>query len=129
MSEETPRWVEVDPWGHPVECAEAVWAAKAAQRPELVEHEAEIRATVRDPDRLYLDWESAVVRAVRSGDPRVAIVHYVSEHRAHGRQAGNLLTVVVKWLGEASAVRGYVHTAYLPNRLQARLQLRWRRPR
>jgi hypothetical protein len=111
-----------------------VWTAKAAQRPELVAHEAEIRATVRDPDRLYVDWESALVRAVRSGDARLAIVHYVSEHRAHGKQAGNLISVVVKWLGDparpddAAAIRGYVHTAYLPNRLQARLQLRWRRP-
>jgi hypothetical protein len=131
VSGERTRWEEIDPWGHPVSCDEAVWATKTATRAELVAHETEIRATVRDPDRLYIDWESSVARALRGGPPQVVMVHYVSEHRAHGKQAGNLLTVVVKWVGEgpeAPSVRGYFTTAYLPGRLQRRLQLRWRRP-
>jgi hypothetical protein len=126
--DERVRWTETDRWGHTVTCDEAVWAEKAGRRAELASHAAEIRATIRDPDRLYLDPASTIERAVRTGVSRLLIVHYVSDHRAHGRQAGNLLTVVVKWLEEEGSVRGYVHTAYLPNALPSRLQLRWRRP-
>ena len=122
------RWEEVDPWGHRVSCDEAVWADKAGRRAELSGHEAEVRATIRDPDRLYFDEASTLERAVRTGARQLAIVHYVSDHRAHGKQAGNLIVVVVKWLGEAGGIRGYVHTAYLPDALQSRLQLLWRRP-
>jgi hypothetical protein len=120
--------VEVDPWGQSITCTESVWAKKAAARAELVAHEEAIRATIRDPDQLYVDGESSAIRAVRSGSDKILRVHYLSEHRAHGRQAGNLLSVVVKWEGEDTAIRGYFTTAYLPNRLQRRLQLRWRRP-
>jgi hypothetical protein len=120
------RWAEVDPFGHTVVCAAAVWEAKVGRRPELALHEEAIRATVREPDRLYLDWESTTRRA-SGGAVSALIVHYVAAGRTHGRWAGNLVDVVVKWLDEDGVVRGYVQTAYLPNRPQRRLQSWWRR--
>jgi hypothetical protein len=127
VSGERPRWVEVDPWGHRVACAESVWATKAGVRAELALHEGEIRATVHDPDRLYLDWASTTRRAV-GGRLSALIVHYVTEGRTRGKWAGNLIDVVVKWLDEGDEVRGYVHTVYLPGQVRPRLQLWWRRP-
>jgi hypothetical protein len=63
------RWSEVDPFGHTVVCAAAVWEAKAGRRPELALHEEAIRATVREPDRLYLDWESTMRRRPGARSP------------------------------------------------------------
>lgn len=130
-SEEQPvRWAEVDRWGTRVTCAEAVWARKTATRLELVAHEAAVRETVRDPDRLYLDTEATFSRRLRTGRQDVEIMHYVSEHRTQGRQAGNFVVVVVKWLGRSSTTgaRGYVTTALLPGRLKSGLHLLWERP-
>jgi hypothetical protein len=121
------RWTEVDPWGHSVSCDEPTWAKKSKQHPELVHHEAEIRATIRDPDRLYHDRLGTFSRSLNSGRNDLRIVHYVAERRAHGRQAGNFISVVVKWLNEAGVINGYVHSMYVPDALQPRLQLMWRR--
>ena len=96
-------------------------------RTELTLHEEEIRATVRDPDRLYLDWESTARRVV-GGTVSTLIVHYVSAGRARGKWAGNLIDVVVKWLDEGGTVGGYVQTIHLPGAIRPRLHLWWSRP-
>lgn len=89
-------------------------------RPELASHEAEIRATISNPDALFLDLVPRTSRLERT-----LVVHYVSHGRTHGKQSGNFICVVVKrFLPSTDA---YVSTVILPSDIQPRLQLVWER--
>jgi hypothetical protein len=127
---EDVRWEETDPLGYRVVCTEATWADKVAARAELADHEQAVRDTIRDPDYIYLDVEGTVTRRLRGGPQDVVMVHYVSWGRTHGKQAGNRLVAVVKWMGPSSpdAGRGYFTTALMPSRAKSGLELRWSRP-
>jgi hypothetical protein len=126
---EDVRWEETDPWGQRIACAGSVWREHLARRGELSAHEAAVRETVRDPDRLYLDVASTLWRRARVR-PDVEIVHYVAAGRTTGGQAGNLVVVVVKWLGRSptTPARGYLTTAWFSDRLKPGLHLVWSRP-
>ena len=126
VSKKQWRWTEVDPWGHSVSCDEETWAEKAAERIELPLHEEGVRATIRDPDQVYFDAASTARRALL-GRANVRFVHYVSTGRLSQKWTGTYLVVVVKWLAEDDAVRGYVQTMYASNRILPRLQLFWSR--
>jgi hypothetical protein len=123
------RWQETDPWGQRIVCAESVWQEHLARRGELTAHEGVIRQTVRDPDLLFLDTASTLWRRAR-GAADVEIVHYVAVGRATGRQAGNLVVVIVKWQGRSRTTpgRGYLTSALFPNRPKPGLHLVWSRP-
>jgi hypothetical protein len=114
------RWEEVDPWGTPVRCTEDVWEAKIARHPELIAHEAEIRATVSQPHWVFIDTAG---RPRPSGLPRAVILHYYGVGRTHGRQEGNYLAVIVKRLAAAggSDAEAYLESAYTTNRVLPRL--------
>jgi hypothetical protein len=120
VSSRPVRWSETDPWGVHVTCTEDVWAKKGSVRPELASHEAEIRATIRAPDAIFLDPASSAGRPYGT-----VIAHYVSHGRTHGKQSGNFICVVVKLL--VGQLIAYVATVILPSDIQPRLQLVWER--
>jgi hypothetical protein len=144
-SEPDWRWVETDPWGLAVHCAEVVWTAKVRQHPDIAAHEAAIRATVRAPDAVY-DDPASTARLRPTGGRVATIQHYVGRGRLPGHPRV-LVTVVVKVLreppapaaaspgapGDVPAVAmvtvavGYVQTTYLASHLPSRLHLRWSR--
>jgi len=122
------RWIEADPWGLAIHCAEGVWRAKAQQHPEIAAYEAEIRATVRGPDRVYFDPRSTAMLQPE-GEASGVVLHYVGVNRTHGIYARSFVDVIVKVLRTPStgAVAGYFQSAFLPRVLHPRLQLRWSR--
>lgn len=121
------RWTEADPWGLVIHCADAVWASKTRRHPEIVTHEAAIRATLRAPD-LVFDEPTSTERLRPTGGRTAVIRHYVGRGRITGHPTA-LLTVVVKVLREPDdgPEIGYVQTTYFTGRIPIRLHLRWSR--
>ena len=121
------RWVEVDPFGRRIYCAEDVWQAKLAKRPELGPNEEAIRAALREPDAIYYDQRSSAARLAQGSE--AAIMHYVGmcEVRVRSGEMPALVSVVVKLLNEPSETGtvGYVQTAWVTFRILTRLQLVW----
>lgn len=122
------RWVETDPWGLVIRCAEAVWAVKVRQHSELLAHEGAIRATLRDPHQVLDDPRSTAKLEPRSGVSG-AVRHYVGVGRTTGLYAGCVVDIVVKVLRDPVTEHaiGYVQTAFLTRRLSPRLHLQWSR--
>ena len=122
------RWTEVDPFGHTIYCSEETWKRKTVQRSDLAAHEVEVRATVRDPDAIYDDSQSTASTR-EEGNPTALVVRHVGFGRTHGRYAGKVLNVVIKWLPDAATgrVTGFVSTAFPSPRVARWLELRWER--
>lgn len=122
------RWTEVDPFGYTIYCSEETWQRKTAQRSVLAAHEAEVRATVRDPDAIYDDAQSTT-NTREEGNPAARVVRHASFGLTHGPYAGKVLNVVIKWLPDAATgrVTGFVSTAFPSRRVARRLELRWER--
>ena len=92
------RWTEVDPFGHTIYCSEETWKRKTVQRSDLAAHEAEVRATVRDPDAIYDDSQSAKTSKLvfmcisvpewRSSPVQCGIIEYVIQRLDTGLRNG-----------------------------------------
>jgi hypothetical protein len=125
------RWVEVDPFGRRIYCAEDVWRAKVARRPELGRNEPAVRFALSAPDAIFFDQRSSAIRL--AGGSSAAIMHYVTSGsvRLPSGDHPALVSVVVKLLDDEDRGEtvGYVQTAYVTFRVLPRLQLVWGTPR
>ena len=125
------RWIEIDPWGHAIHCAEAVWRQKVEgeRRDELIAHESAILEVIHDPDEVYRE-PVATERTRLLGNPDAEVVHFAGYGRCHGKFVGNAIVIVVKWLPEPrlQEVVGFVRSMWIADSLRlSKLQLQWRR--
>jgi len=107
------RWVETDPFGRLIYCAEDVWRTKVQQRPEIGPNEQAVRTAVRFPDAIYYDQRSSAVRQAQGSS--ASIMHFVGAGSVRVPEGllPALVSVVVKLLEAPTAGGevGYVQTA------------------